>query len=402
MPTPAAAGVAVKLAKSKALQKFAGTAVILVLCVLLFIALAPVLIVQLLAGNEDNGPSTSDPITTATPIPNEYRQTLIEAAATCKAFNEPAFLAAYIMAATNWDATYDEVLTKGIAALTLGDWSTYTRVSPPPAQDDEPGLVEGAAGVVDDRLNAVESIYALANKSCANAAILTSEKKNFDKDKIIAWMAYSMYAPMDTVVADTTWPTDLGETPADEISKIQSFYIAYACELDSEKCQASATCEELPVGQQYTEVGVSLYGGYQNGQIPTANLSPIPWKTGLRLHACALTQFVLMNEAYKAHFGQNIFVTDAYRDLAEQYRVKADKGSLAAKPGTSNHGWALATDLGVGGGFSSEQYKWLSTNGPQYGWHNPDWARPNGSKPEPWHFEFFNDATVFPASSSTS
>jgi hypothetical protein len=26
--------------------------------------------------------------------------------------------------------------------------------------------------------------------------------------------------------------------------------------------------------------------------------------------------------------------------------------------------------------------------GAEFGWINPDWALPGGSKPEPWHWEF--------------
>ena len=50
----------------------------------------------------------------------------------------------------------------------------------------------------------------------------------------------------------------------------------------------------------------------------------------------------------------------------------------------------LAVDLGtpIDTG-SSAQYLWLRLHGPDYGWDNPSWARLDGSKPEPWHFEFF-------------
>jgi hypothetical protein len=31
---------------------------------------------------------------------------------------------------------------------------------------------------------------------------------------------------------------------------------------------------------------------------------------------------------------------------------------------------------------------WLAANGRDYGWVNPPWAQPGGSRPEPWHWEF--------------
>ena len=75
-----------------------------------------------------------------------------------------------------------------------------------------------------------------------------------------------------------------------------------------------------------------------------------------------------------------------------QVELKIAKGSLAATPGTSQHGWAVAFDYdttdekGVKG-FSSETYKWLFENAPAYNWENPSWAQQGGSNPEPWHFE---------------
>jgi D-alanyl-D-alanine carboxypeptidase len=81
-------------------------------------------------------------------------------------------------------------------------------------------------------------------------------------------------------------------------------------------------------------------------------------------------------------------VTDSYRDFAHQVSTKAEKGYLAAKPGTSNHGWGLAADVQVGG-YGSADYQWLLHNGPQFGWSNPAWAQAGGSGPrESWHWEF--------------
>jgi D-alanyl-D-alanine carboxypeptidase len=70
-------------------------------------------------------------------------------------------------------------------------------------------------------------------------------------------------------------------------------------------------------------------------------------------------------------------------------RSRPKKPYLAAKPGTSNHGWGLALDLECGAdNYGGIAYEWLATHGPDYGWHNPPWAQADGSKPEPWHWEF--------------
>lgn len=82
-----------------------------------------------------------------------------------------------------------------------------------------------------------------------------------------------------------------------------------------------------------------------------------------------------------------LVVADAYRDLDGQIDVAHRKPHLAAKPGYSKHGWGLAVDLVVDG-WSGQTFRRLQANAHNYGWHHPPWARIDGSKPEPWHWEF--------------
>jgi hypothetical protein len=126
-----------------------------------------------------------------------------------------------------------------------------------------------------------------------------------------------------------------------------------------------------------------------NGQLPEASLCTL-WDPKHRLRADAAVALAKLNVAYKQHFGNNICLTDSYRTLATQRTLRATKPSLAAVPGTSEHGWGLAVDLcdGVETGVSS-RYQWLRANAAAYGWENPDWALPGGGGPhEPWHWEF--------------
>ncbi len=128
---------------------------------------------------------------------------------------------------------------------------------------------------------------------------------------------------------------------------------------------------------------------YANGQIPAEALCPLWGASGHRLRADAAFAFDRLSAAYAAVFGEPICVTDSYRSYAEQVAVKAAKPNLAATPGTSNHGWGTAVD--VCGGvqrFDTEQHRWMSANATAYGWFHPSWAQQNGSKPEPWHWEF--------------
>ena len=66
----------------------------------------------------------------------------------------------------------------------------------------------------------------------------------------------------------------------------------------------------------------------------------------LQLECGAATAFDQLNTAFKAQFGQDIGITDGYRSYDEQVHCRLEKGSLCANPGTSNHGWGKAVDIG--------------------------------------------------------
>ncbi len=129
--------------------------------------------------------------------------------------------------------------------------------------------------------------------------------------------------------------------------------------------------------------------GFSDGQIPLTDLCPIWGAPGQLLRADAAAAFDQMSRAYAEQFGRPICVTDSYRSYSEQVALYAAKPNLAAKPGTSNHGWGVAVDL-CGGieSFGTAQHEWLFTHAPLYGWFHPLWAEPTGSRPEPWHWEF--------------
>ncbi|MGW2094326.1 M15 family metallopeptidase [Promicromonospora sukumoe] len=134
---------------------------------------------------------------------------------------------------------------------------------------------------------------------------------------------------------------------------------------------------------------------YANGRIPAAVLCPLDFAGGHLLRCDAAERLEALSEKFEDEFGHPIPITDSYRSYVAQVAVASAKPHLAAVPGTSNHGWGLAVDLGapISGGASAE-YVWLRVHGPDYGWDNPSWARPGGTKPEPWHFEFFAAGAV--------
>ncbi|MFE5338643.1 D-alanyl-D-alanine carboxypeptidase family protein [Isoptericola sp. NPDC056578] len=127
-------------------------------------------------------------------------------------------------------------------------------------------------------------------------------------------------------------------------------------------------------------------GSGSNGQIPSSELCTL-WDGRTQVRADAAVKLAELNEAYKAAWGESMCITDGFRSYAQQVATKAAKGYLAAVPGTSNHGWGLAVDI-CPDTYSGSRWAWLAANAPAYGWDNPDWARPGGSKYEPWHWEY--------------
>lgn len=126
-----------------------------------------------------------------------------------------------------------------------------------------------------------------------------------------------------------------------------------------------------------------------NGFLPVSALCPLRSAPGHRLIAPAAEAFDAMSSAFTAALGTPLCVTDSYRDYASQVRVFRTKPNLAATPGRSQHGLGRAVDL-CGGVqvFGTAPYDWLKQNATTYGFRHPDWAEPDGSRPEPWHWEF--------------
>lgn len=88
---------------------------------------------------------------------------------------------------------------------------------------------------------------------------------------------------------------------------------------------------------------------YLNGRLPGAVLGNIAQG---RLRKDAAKAFNAMNMESEARFGVTLHPTgsmSSYRTLAQQQYLWnlyiAGRGNLAARPGTSNHGWGLAIDL---------------------------------------------------------
>jgi zinc D-Ala-D-Ala carboxypeptidase len=119
---------------------------------------------------------------------------------------------------------------------------------------------------------------------------------------------------------------------------------------------------------------------YGNGRIPASALEKVG-ATRHKLWAPAAESLTrMMADAEKD--GVKIGITDSYRPYAEQVDLARRKGlysqgGLAAKPGTSEHGWGMATDLDL----NSTALSWMRQNAEKYGFVN-NVAREN------WHWAY--------------
>jgi D-alanyl-D-alanine carboxypeptidase len=135
--------------------------------------------------------------------------------------------------------------------------------------------------------------------------------------------------------------------------------------------------------------------GVGNGELGDEHLCAVG--EGHLLRPDAAASFVALDAFYRAETGEGLIacVTDSYRSYEAQVDVYDRKPGLAAYPGTSEHGWGLAVDVGCGANsFGGALYEWLDDNAGDFGWENPGWARPGGSTPEPWHWEFDPDSVT--------
>lgn len=121
---------------------------------------------------------------------------------------------------------------------------------------------------------------------------------------------------------------------------------------------------------------------YGNGRVPAGELQSINQSHNHRLYGPAAEAWDRLVDAAAAD-GLSLRITDSYRSYDNQVDLVRRKGlysegGLAAKPGTSNHGWGLAVDADV---TDPAMMSWIREHGPEFGWVE---AVPR----EPWHWEY--------------
>ena len=162
---------------------------------------------------------------------------------------------------------------------------------------------------------------------------------------------------------------------------------------------------------------------YTNGNIPDSELRYLRTDDAEsngkhRFHPTAAAQWeALVSAARNAGYTKDKFNISYTPNAAYRPRDQQFAGPGNATPGGSAHGWGGAVDIqqlvtaqkiaadlpitakaGSAAGAApatkvretSELYKWLAQNGPNYGWYNPYRMADNvGKTDEAWHFEYW-------------
>ena len=171
----------------------------------------------------------------------------------------------------------------------------------------------------------------------------------------------------------------------------------------AEWASAGRPAPQLRGTTSYTP-SATIRSKFSNGNVPESEMSQVAWDpiaTWPSVHKMLVTKrayvdLANLNAAFKARFGVDLLMDDAYRSYADQVKARAQYGTGAAVPGTSNHGWGLAVDLldhrvsyptATERNFASrmvyggDMHSWLDANAPAYGWDDR-------VRNEPWHWEY--------------
>lgn len=132
-----------------------------------------------------------------------------------------------------------------------------------------------------------------------------------------------------------------------------------------------------------------VWGGHQNGRIPLDELEYVG--VGVRsgqpqyLHPAAAAAWRALVAAVQTRTGRSLLITEGYRTLELQRaywtRYQSQGRPVAARPGTSRHGWALAVDMA---GYGAAELVAVRELGPDLGWSTATGQQVG----EPWHLEY--------------
>jgi LAS superfamily LD-carboxypeptidase LdcB len=243
--------------------------------------------------------------------------------------------------------------------------------------------VTASADAPTDRAGAVGTDAAAGAEAAALALV------DAPGDVLDLATSADLLAAAQQVAALTAQVTALSDVVAVELADAEEAAAARRAEQDAKRVAAEQAALQAALARMSTRIAAT--DDAPNGEIPVELLCR-PRFASVLLRCDAAAALDQVNAAYRAAFGRDLAVSGGYRTLAEQQQARAAKGDLAAQPGTSNHGRALAvdfSDFGAVGQFDDADYLWMVANAPQYGWVHPAAMGPGGSGPlEPWHWEF--------------
>ena len=275
----------------------------------------------------------------------------------------------------------------------LGDIVAILGALTSPSADQDTDSMATVQYLLDARARLFERLESLRSDQ-----VLTSARAEAASQRAAAAAktAAEAKAKLDTVIAQQRAALEaLQNAQADQVGKAAGLRGAL---LRSESRLARAADRRLAEALQGQDFKLLMdtssncgkdTATYPNGRFPASALCPLYAAPDEGLPRVAAMAFNAMSNAYEQQTGSPLCVTDGYRPLAEQIAVKLASPTLAATPGTSQHGLGLAVDL-CGGvqSFASPAHLWMERNAPLYGWFQPAWADSSGALPEPWHWEF--------------
>ncbi|WP_263732624.1 D-alanyl-D-alanine carboxypeptidase family protein [Cellulomonas sp. SG140] len=160
-------------------------------------------------------------------------------------------------------------------------------------------------------------------------------------------------------------PVVAGSSPSSTATAVagSTSSTAFSDVLAQELAKSSSSSATGTLGANRVPTDLAAYG---NGHVPDSALAPVG-DTGKKMWAPAAAAMTKLIAAAKAD-GVTVGITETYRPYDEQVQLAATKGlysqgGLAAKPGTSEHGWGIAADLQLNGAAQA----WMQRNAPSYG-----------------------------------
>jgi LAS superfamily LD-carboxypeptidase LdcB len=270
-------------------------------------------------------------------------------------------------------------------------WATAAQTARPALAAAEAALVASEAKVADDAVRQALAVIV------ADLHAALDDPPDTPTDDDVATLAdlTAQVAPATVLVteAQTTWQAEQ-DAAAAAAAQPRSSARGWPYDGAAPDCGSPESYEPSRGGTFHTSVPTEDGDG-SNGNLPRSAMTPLPWCTDALgnqqwLRTDAAEALVRLNDAFRAQFGENIAIDLSYRSYADQVAIRAALGSIAAVPGTSNHGLGIAIDTWEWAAytFGTPRYDWLVANAPSYGWVAPTWARQNGSNPEYWHYEY--------------